>query len=218
MNVVHRAAAGSLLWLGLVTSALPGFAQGSLQGLPRRTLPDTTTSLGAHARYSKAPINMDTPPNLTLAVALVTAGGGSAAFDTHRLVSSLMGSEAAARIEEDALGKNFGPANVTSFEKTFTFLTRDALERVTEAGMSLPATTATTPDPRAVATSLYTAGVMPNGKFDAEYMLDALVTHIVHVHVMSDVDAAPDLGPTANANAHLILFQVMMDVKKLYAL
>jgi hypothetical protein len=173
---------------------------------------------GAHARYSKAQIN-NGPSNLTLTLALVTAGGGATAFDAQKLVGTLTGNGAVTQKELASLTKKFGADNVDSFVKTFDFVVTDALAQVAKDGIALPA--APLPDPgdgKALSSALYAAGVTPRGKYDVEYMLDTLVSHPIHVQVMNDIDANPDLGPKADANYHLVFAQTMMDLKAAYAL
>ena len=219
LKLLGRMRATMPAWLAVAALASPAFAQGALQGMPHKTMPENTTSLGAHARFSKAPINMNTPPNLGLAVALADAGGGATAFDSNAFVHSLSGGDAANSTEIAALTKKFGAANVASFVKTFDFFASDALASVAKGGMALPATSVPpTGDSKALFAAFYSAGVMPNGRYDLEYMLDALFSHIVHVQVMNDIDADSAQGPTADANYHLVFTQLMLDLKKTYGL
>ncbi len=216
MTQLYRAAA-LLAGLALTAlAALPAYGQGALQGLPHTPLPQASPVLGAHARYSKAPINLG-PANLGLAVAMIAAGGGETAFSANNLIDALTGGGAAAQSEFAALTKKFGADKVASFEKTFNFFISDALAQVTQDGMALPAPTGTA-DPKALAAELYLAGKTPGGKYDVEYMFDSLVSHIVDVAVMNDIDANADLGPTADANFHFVFAQFSLDLKKLYDL
>jgi len=177
-----------------------------------------TTTVGAHARFSKARINLGAP-NLALTAAVVTAGGGPTAFDAQKLVGDLTGNGPVTQTEMASLTKKFGPDNVASFEKTFDYVITDSLAQATTAGVALPATPLPDPaDGRALASALYTAGVAPHGGYDVEYMLDSLVSHVIHVAVMNDIDANPDLGPKADANYHAVLAQTMLDLKNAYKL
>jgi hypothetical protein len=174
------------------------------------------STVGAHGRFSKVRINLG-EPNLALTSALLAAGGGSTAFDAQKLVGALTGGGPLTQTELAALTKKFGAQNVASFEKTFGFVATDALTQATAAGIALP--TAPAPDPtdgKALAAALYEAGVPPRGRFDAEYLLDALVSHVVHVAVMNDIEADPALGPKADANYHAVLAQLMLDLKASY--
>ncbi len=204
--------------LSIVAPAAAAFAQGAVTGLPRRETPQDTPDLGAHGRYSKAKINLG-PANLPLLVGMIDAGGGTSAFDGNKLLTVLIGNPASAQLEVDALTKKFGAANVTSFVKTFDFVEADALAQLAKSGVALPANARPTPsDAPGLSAALYAAGVIHGGKYDVEYMLDSLVSHIVHVAVMNDIDANPDLGPSADANYHKMLSQVMLDLKKQYNL
>jgi len=125
-------------------------------------------------------------PKLANTLSLVVAGGGPKHFSTVTLFGVLAGDQAKA--EEDALTKKFGAANFTQFVKTFDFVINDSLAIVTKAKVKLPAKPDPDPkDGKALAAALYTDGI-DNGNYNVEYMLDALVTHPVHVQVMKDID------------------------------
>ena len=141
------------------------------------------------------------------------------AIDAQKLVGDLTGNGPVTQTEMASLTKKFGPDNVASFEKTFDYVITDSLAQATTAGVALPATPLPDPaDGRALASALYTAGVAPHGGYDVEYMLDSLVSHVIHVAVMNDIDANPDLGPKADANYHAVLAQTMLDLKNAYKL
>jgi hypothetical protein len=172
-----------------------------------------TTTVGAHGRYSKVRINLG-PPNLALTTALIAAGGGASAFDAQQFLADVTGG--AAQTESANLTRRFGSTDVATFEKTFAFFVTDALAAANTAGMTLPATPVPPAgDGKALAAALYAAGVSPRGGFDVEYMLDTLVTHVIHVEVMNDIDAAPGLGPHADATYHAVLSQLMRDLKQI---
>lgn len=83
----------------------------------------------------------------------------------------------------------------------------------------LPTTLSPDPaDSKALAAGLYAAGQGAHAGFDTEYLLDTLFTHVIHVGVMNDIDANPDLGPKADANFHAVLTQIMADAKNAYKL
>jgi hypothetical protein len=175
--------------------------------------PYPTNNVGAHARFSKARINVGAP-DLNLTAAFIAAGGGATAFDAQTFLTSLTGSSAASQTETAALTKRFGADTLASFSKTFDYFVTDALAQATSGGFVLPTTLSPDPaDAKAFAAGLYAAGEGPHAGFDTEYMLDTLFTHVIHVAVMNDIDANPDLGPKADANFHAILTQVMADVK-----
>jgi hypothetical protein len=175
-----------------------------------------TSTVGAHARYSKARINL-APPNLALTGALIAAGGGPAAFDAQKLVGALTGNGPLTQTELAALTKKFGAQNVASFMKTFDFVISDGLAQAANAGIVLPAP-APDLDGKALAAALYAAGVSLHTRYDVEYMLDALFSHVIHVAVMNDIDADPNLGPAADANYHAVLLQTMLDLDSAYKL
>jgi hypothetical protein len=177
-----------------------------------------TTTVGAHGRYSKARINLG-QPDLALTVALITAGGGATSFDAQKLIGTLTGSGPVTQAEVASLTKKFGANNVASFEKTFNYVITESLAQAAQAGIALPPTPAPDPtDGKALSAALYAAGTAPHGAFDVEYMLDTLVSHVIHVAVMNDIDANPDLGPKADENFHAVLSQTMLDLRTAYKL
>ncbi len=221
---VVTALAGLLRRTGLIVSAgvlvASPIVPASAQPVPMHlsTPAPYTTSTGAHGRYSKARINLG-PPNLALTAAFIAAGGGPAGFDAQKLIANLTGNGPQTQTEIAALTKRFGAADVASFMKTFNYVITDSLAQATTAGVELPSTPVPDPaDGKALSAALYAAGVSPRGGYDVEYMLDSLVSHVIHVAVMDDIDANPDLGPQADANYHLVLQQTMLDLKALYKL
>ncbi len=190
-----------------------------MPGMPvhQSPAPSTSTVSRAHGRFSYVPIDLG-PPNLALAIALVAAGGGPAAFDADTAVGNLTGNGTFGTSERAALLKKFGAENLTSFNKTFNYVITDALAQAARAGMTLPATPLPDPhDAKALAAALYSAGIESGRRYDVEVMLDRLISHIVHVAVMNDIDAS-DLGPAADANYHLVLSQLIRDTAKAYGL
>jgi hypothetical protein len=177
-----------------------------------------TTTVGAHARYSKARINLGAP-DLALTAALVDAGGGASSFDAQKLLDNLTGNGPLTQSEVASLTKRFGAENVASFVKTFNFVITDALAQATREGVALPPTPKPDPtDAKALSAALYAAGETLRGGYDVEYMLDSLVSHVIHVAVMNDIDADPELGPKADANYHAVLSQTMLDLRSAYKL
>jgi len=169
-----------------------------------------------HARYSQAPVFTGTP-TLPLTLSVVVAGGGPANFDSAKLVGVLAGPLTDAEVKK--LSGQFGSDNVTSFLKTFNFVIADALRLVKQNNVALPSAPAPAPtDGKALAAALYTAGVTPAGNFDVEYMLDHLVSHPLHVQIMDDINADPNLGTKADGNYHAVLTQAMLDLKGAYNL
>lgn len=167
-----------------------------------------------HARFGGSVYSGQ--PDLPLTVSMVTAGGGPGAFKTTKLVGVLAGDKTQAELA--SLTQKFGAANVNSFVNVFDFVVADSLKIVTAAKVALPSTPSPSPaDGKALAAALYNAGVdKSSGNFNVEYMLDDLVTHPVHVQVMKDIDAK--FGQNADANYHVVLYQAMTDLKKVYGL
>jgi hypothetical protein len=166
-----------------------------------------------HARFSKAPAYLGVPA-LATTLAMVDAGGGVANFDSVKLVRVLAGERTTAEVS--SLQQKFGADNVKSFLEVFDFVVNDAVAKITAAKVALP--TAPNPSPsdgRALAAALYALGVDPLAKtFDIEYMLDALVTHPIHLAVMDDIDEK--YGRSADGNYHAVFTQTMVDLKAAY--
>ena len=166
------------------------------------------------ARFSKAPAYTGNP-NLPVTLSMIVAGGGPKDFQTVTLVSVLAGDKTAAEVA--SLNKKFGEANVKSFLTVFKFVVDDSLAKVTAAKVALPSTPEPSPsDGKALSAALYKLGLMSNGSFNVEYMLDGLVTHPIHVAVMDDIDKK--YGREADGNYHVVLTQAMLDLKSVYAL
>ncbi|HEY0614290.1 MAG TPA: hypothetical protein VGC96_06600 [Candidatus Elarobacter sp.] len=200
-----RMAALAALAGSLTAATLPAAAQDAMGG-----------AHADHARYSPAQVYTGAP-NLPLTLSVVVAGGGPAAFDSTKLVGVLAGSLTSAEVAK--LSNQFGADNVGSFLKTFDFVISDALALVKKNNVALPSAPAPAPgDGKALAAALYGAGVTPAGTFDVEYMLDRLVTHPLHVQIMNDIDANPQLGAKADGNYHAVLTQAMLDLKAAYSL
>ncbi|TAM86814.1 hypothetical protein EPN42_12540 [bacterium] len=154
-------------------------------------------------------------PDLALTLSMVVAGGGPSAYKTTTLVGVLAGDKAGAEVAK--LQKQFGSANVAQFLKTYDFVVGDTLKIVTEKKIALPKTPEPAPtDGKALAAALYKSGVNAGGSYNVEYMLDHLVSHPIHVRVMDDIDAK--YGTKVDAEYHIILLQVMKDLKAVYAL
>lgn len=122
----------------------------------------------------------------------------------------------ATKAEVAKLDKQFGPKRVQSFLTVFDFVVSDSLRLVTEKKVALPKTPSPNPkDGKALSAALYTAGVA-DGRYNVEIMLDHLVSHPIHVHVMDDIDAK--YGRNADAYYHVILTQAVLDLKAAYKL
>jgi hypothetical protein len=154
-------------------------------------------------------------PDLPLTAALVQAGGGPEHFDSLKLLSVLAGTQTNAEVA--SLTRRYGKARVTAFVVTFNHAIDDALTTATKAGVTLPP-----PAPQAsqngkvLWSDLVSAGTMPRGRFDVGYMLEHLVSRNIHVAIMRQLDADPQVGPQRNADFHLILTTVIADLRPIY--
>jgi len=188
-NLAVALVAGS----AILASATPSFAKKT------PAVAAVPVASADHARFGTAAVNTGAP-----------------ALQSTILVGHLAG--ALTKAELGSLTKQFGADDVTSFVKTFNFVVTDAVAKVTAAKVPLPKASIPQPDGKALSAELYTLGVTPDKSFDVEYMLDALVTHGIHVAVMDDIDKDATLGPKADANYHAVLTQVMKDLKSDYKL
>jgi hypothetical protein len=57
---------------------------------------------------------------------------------------------------------------------------------------------------------------MPDGKYDCGYMMEHLMTHPIHVVLMRDVNNQLGFGPRHNANFHIMLTRLVVDLKHTY--
>jgi len=154
-------------------------------------------------------------PDLLLTAALVAAGGGAQHFDSLKLLGILAGENANAEVQ--LLTQRYGKERVTAFVVTFNHAIADALATATKAGVKLP-----NPPPglaqegKELSRQLVAAGTMSNGRFDIGYMLEHLISRQIHVDIMQQLDADPDVGPTRNADFHIILTAIIQDLQKQY--
>jgi hypothetical protein len=197
-----RTAALTALLAAMTAAAVPAGAADTMSGMSmdKARFSDAATYTGA--------------PNLGLTLSMVAAGGGPSSFSSTKLVGTLAGPLTQAEVK--SLSDKYGAANVTSFLEVFNFVVSDSLKIAGEKKVSLPTQASVDPsDGKALSAALYTAGVH-NGAFDVEYMLDALVSHPIHVQVMNDIDAK--YSRNADANYHVVLTQAMSDLKTAYKL
>lgn len=155
------------------------------------------------------------PPALPVTLSMIVAGGGPQHFDAVTLLKVLAGGSFNAELAK--LTKQYGKDKVGNFVTVFNFVVADSLKLVTAAKVKLPATP--NPDPKngkALAAALWNAGVMPNGGWSVEVMLDRAVSHPIHVQVMKDIDAKYGIGK--DADYHAILATAMHDLKAAYKL
>ena len=142
---------------------------------------------------------------------MISAGGGPGHFDAQRLFVRLAGSSASA--ESRALTNSYGEKNVAQFFVTFNAFVNGALQLATKSGVKLPAPSASYLNGPALGAGLYAAGVMPDGRFDVGYMLEKLLSRTMHKTLMDEVNGDPKIGPSNNAEFHVILTRVMRDLE-----
>jgi hypothetical protein len=149
------------------------------------------------------------PPALPLTAAVVAAG-----FDSVKLLAVLTGPQAP--VEVATLTRRFGKARVGAFVVTFNHAIDDALGVATKAGVTLPPVPAYLQTGPNLSARLIAAGTMANGRFDVGYMLEHLISRNIHVAVMHQLDADPEVGAARNADFHVILTSLMDDLKTQY--
>ncbi len=155
-------------------------------------------------------------PDLPLTAAVVAAGGGAKHFNALALLSVLTGPEDAAEVAR--LTRRFGKARVAAFAATFDRAIDDALATATKAGVSLPKPSAHLADGGHLSAALVAAGTMGNGRFDVGYMLEHLVSRKIHIAIMHQLNADSNVGHQRNADFHIMLTALMMDLKSQYGL
>jgi hypothetical protein len=156
-------------------------------------------------------------PDLSLTAAVVAGGGGVKHFDALTLLSVLAGPKHTAA-EAARLTQRFGKARVAAFVVTFDRAIDDALVTATKAGVSLPEPPKYLKDGGHLTAALLAAGTMSDGRYDVGYMLEHLVSRKIHIAIMHQLDADPAVGPQRNADFHIMLTALMMDLKSEYGL
>ena len=155
-------------------------------------------------------------PDLQVTAALVQAGGGASSFDAAKLLRFLASDHA--DDEFRSLQGRFGQKRITTFVQTFTFAINDALKVATQSGVQLPAAPAElTSSGKALSVALVKDGTMPDGKFDVGYLIEHLLSRPIHVAIMRDINANPQIGPQRNGDFHYLLTTSIDDLKKVYA-
>jgi hypothetical protein len=108
------------------------------------------------------------------------------------------------------LTKQYGKDRVAQFLKTFEFVVNDSLRIVTVKKVQLPSQPEpNSKDGKAFAAVLRAAGSSGEG-FNVELMLDRLVSHPIHLQVMTDIDGK--YGLAADARYHAMLTTAMKDL------
>jgi hypothetical protein len=191
MNRTRNFLMAVLAGIAVTTTALPSNAD-DMSSAPMARFSKTAAYTGA--------------PALPTTLSMIIAGGGPSDFDTVKLLTVLAGDKTSAEVA--SLTKKFG---------VFNFVVSDSLAKVKAAGVALPSTPNPSPtDGKALAAALYKLGLMSNGSYNVEFMLDNLVSHPIHVAVMDDIDKK--YGREADGNYHAVLTQAMLDLKSVYGL
>ena len=155
-------------------------------------------------------------PDLPLTAAVVEAGGGAQHFDSLKLLGALAGANTNAEVQ--SLTQRYGQERVKAFVVTFNHAIADALVAATQAGVKLPdPPPGLAQDGKQLSSKLVEAGTMSNGRFDIGYMLEHLISRQIHVTIMQQLNADPDVGPQRNADFHLILTSVIQDLRAQYS-
>ena len=180
----------------------------------RQRLEDSRTiTVTAPAQYTEH--SYRGTPDLALTYAILDAGGGPGRFNSAKLFRVLGGTHAKA--EARKLEHMYGKAKMAAFMETFTFAMSD-LQTLFKLNHIAPV------DPpngahqkgRDLSMAIYHAGIMPNGRYDCGYMMEHLMTHPIHIVLMRDINVAHGHGPEHNANFHIILTRVILDLKDAY--
>jgi hypothetical protein len=154
-------------------------------------------------------------PDLPLTAAVVEAGGGAQHFDSLKLLGVLAGANTNAEVQ--SLTQRYGKERVTAFVVTFNHAIDDALAVATKAGVKLPKPPpGLAQDGKQLSGQLVTAGTTSSGRFDVGYMIEHLISRQIHVDIMQQLNADPDVGPARNADFHVILTAVIQDLQKQY--
>jgi hypothetical protein len=172
-----------------------------------------TITITAPAQYTEH--SYRGKPDVALTYAVFKAGGGPGKFDSAKLFRVLSGSHA--NTEARHLERLYGKAKMAAFIQTFNFAMSDLTTLFKLNHIELSDPPAVSPHKgRDLAMAIYHAGIMPNGKYDCGYMMEHLMTHPVHIALMHDINVAPAHGPAHNANFHIILTRMLLDLKDAY--
>ena len=150
----------------------------------------------------------DGAPALAVTSSLVAAGGGAAKYSTGTALTAMLGADTV-KAEVAKLSKQYGAEAVGQWLKTFDFAVNDSLRIATAAGVKLPEASLSG---KALAETLVKAGVVSDGTFQIETLLDKAVSHKIHVQVMDNIDKNADYGKKADYDYHRISNQAFYDV------
>lgn len=198
------------LFIGIALAGCGGKPQSASATAPPPSRQQQTMTITAPALYTEH--SYRGTPDLGLTLAIVQAGGGPAHFDSARLFRRLAGGNA--RAESRKLAHLYGKAKMAAFMQTFNFAVGDLIALFKINHIALPSTPSVSPrNGPVLATAIYHAGIMPTGKYDCGYMMEHLMTHPVHVVLMHDINVARGHGPQHNANFHIILTRMVVDLR-----
>ncbi|MDQ2908385.1 MAG: hypothetical protein M3R44_03430 [Candidatus Eremiobacteraeota bacterium] len=144
-------------------------------------------------------------PDLDAAISLVTAGGTPGDFSIAKALTALAGDKTA-DAEIAKLQKQYGAAKFASFVTVQNYAVNDAVRLATAAGVKFPTPTL---HGTALAKTITNLG-LENETYYEGVMLDHVVTHAIHEHVMDDIDQKYGAGP--DANYHRIADQAHYDL------
>jgi hypothetical protein len=216
MPLVSLAAAVAVAFVSVAAAASAQQAMPSPPplhpGAAASPVPTATAAPSGAGRFgSTAPYTGE--PDLAAGLSLLIAGGGVRSFDSSKLMSALGGDQTQAEV--GSLEARYGADQVKSFLNVFNFAAEQFVRYIAAAGLVWP--TAPVPDPangKGLTVYLYRLGLPPGGRFDAEYILDRLYSHDVHVKVMDEIDA--NFGRAADANFHAVLGRALVDLNATY--
>ena len=212
---------GAMLAALLAVQALSDFVPFAVSSLPASAAPTQSTSAAkgkptmtvtAPTMYSKN--SYRGTPDLGLTAAIIDAGGGRGHFDGAKLFRVL--ADGKTKAETARLERMYAKAQIAAFMETLTFATNDLLQLFSYNHMAIPKPRVAPSDGRALAFAMYHDGIMPTGKYDCGYMMEHLMSHPIHVVLMHDISNAHGHGPRHNANFHVLLTRVVLDLKNAY--
>ncbi|MBO1518616.1 hypothetical protein [Oceanisphaera pacifica] len=173
----------------------------------------------AHAQHEQGVVNMfggavyTGEPALAVTAALIKAGGGAEHFSFASALVAMLGEETV-NSEVAKLTKQYGEDEVNTFISGMDAAIGYAINRVTDAGITLPEPADLTGV--ALAKTLVEAGTAPDGVFWSGYLFDKALSNKIHNQVMADINA--NISYEDDKITHKILNQAMYDVAQALAM
>lgn len=149
-------------------------------------------------------------PDLQLTAALLRAGSGGPSFSVANVLIELIGADNV-NIEIANLKNRYGKEAVDDFLGGLRYTINDGMQQLTRAGTTLPPAPADLQG-KELARALIKAGTGPDGIFWTGRLLDTLLSHDVHVQVMTDLEAT--FGTEVDVRMHKIMNQLMADIAR----